>query len=140
MADLDAQAPHLDRSVSAMGERVARVETKIEGIEKDTGVIRSTLHGINGEMQKFVMQEARCITALEMISERTKDLPEIVMKVHEIYELKPKVQLLHEESAARKGAWGAYVLVGTAATGAVAIIGSIGATAFWLLGKLVAAH
>lgn len=119
-----------------MGERVVRVETKIESIEKDTTVIRHTMHDFAGKMQQFVSLEAQCVAHLSAIREMTAHLPEIVAKVQSFDDLKPRLTMLMDEHFARKGGWRAMILVGTATMGAVTMIGTIAAGVIWFLGKV----
>lgn len=120
-----------DRVVSAMGERVARVETKIEGVERDTGIIRAAIHEINNEMQKFVGLEAQCVAHLAQILEDGKRrdlvLSEIVGKVH----------ALSDESFTRKGGWRAATRIATAIMALITMSGTIAAGIIWFLGKVV---
>lgn len=134
MPDSEREIPP-DRSVAAQGERLARVETKVEAIEKGIDIIRSTGHAINGEMQKFVGLEAQCVSHLSAIRELTAHLPEIVLKVQSFDELKPRLNMLIDEHFSRKGGWKAVVMIGTAAMGAVTMIGAIAAGIIFLLGK-----
>jgi hypothetical protein len=45
------------RSSIALLERVVVIEQKQRQLSDDTGIIRSTLHEIRGELQKLVLQE-----------------------------------------------------------------------------------
>lgn len=129
--------PHESRTQAAMGERVAIVETKLSTVEKDTGVIRSTLHSINGEIQKFALTEARCVAALETIVEQTKHLPNLIEKVHALDEVMPAIRGLILSEKKREGAWGAYVLIATSVAGAIAVLGTLAAGVAWLIEKFV---
>lgn len=127
-----------DRSVVAQGERLARVETKVEAIEKGIDIIRSTGHAINGEMQKFVGLEAQCVSHLSAIRELTAHLPDLVAKMASFDELKPRLITVIDDHFTRKGGWKAFAMIGTAAMGAVTMIGTIGAGVIWMLGKVTA--
>lgn len=122
------------------GERLARVEAKLEANEKGIDVIRGACHAINGEMQKFVGLEARCVSHLEQLVEssarRDQVLAEITSKVASFDELKPRLQTVIDEYFARKGGWKATTMIITAAMGAVTMIGTIGAGVIWMLGKV----
>lgn len=133
MADTDAILSAIESRGSAtssqIGERMAIVETKIGGLEESSKVIRSTLHGINGELQKTALHEERCAAALRQIADQTKGLPELLQKIHAFDEITPKVRELIEESTRRKGAWrvwgmiaGAVGLLGTFASAIAALV------------------
>lgn len=128
--------PHDDRSVVAMGERVARVETKIEGIEKDTSVIRQAIHGINGEMQKFVQAEQRCVDGLLAVQSQTAHLPELAFAMKEFTALQPRIVSLLEAEHRRVGAWKSWVVFGSAVAGAIGIITGIIVAAIEIIGYL----
>ncbi len=143
MADGDRE-PMPDRAISAMGERVAVVETKLGSLKDDTAIIRAALHAVNGEMQKFVGLEAQCVAHLGAIREQTAHLPEIVSKmvglegkVASFEQLQPRISTLIDESLYRKGGWKVVVMVCTASMGAVTMIGMVGAGIIWFLGKVV---
>ena len=88
-----------------IGQRVTRVEVKIEGLERDTSVIRSTLHSVNSELQKTAIYEERCAQSLKQIAEQTKGLPDLVTKTLAFEELTPKIRTLIDERIERRGAW-----------------------------------
>jgi len=66
------------RTVNSMAERVAILETRVGSLKEDTVSIRTNIHGINNEMQKFVAAEMRCVDHLGKILEAIKDLPVIL--------------------------------------------------------------
>jgi hypothetical protein len=113
------------RTVAAVGERVAIVETKMVGLEKDTTVIRSTLHTINTELQKTVVHEANCARSLALIAEQTKCVPEIVSSLTGFEDLKPKLLRVIEESNARRSAWKVVLLIGSGIVGAATALGML---------------
>ncbi len=126
-----------DRAISAMGERVAVVETKLGALKDDTAIIRAALHSVNGEMQKIVGSEERREAAIKAIAAQTAHLPELMLKVQSFDELKPRLTALIDESLYRKGGWKVVVMVCTASMGAVTMIGMIAAGIIWFLGKVV---
>lgn len=142
MPDSEREIP--DRAISAMGERVAIVETKLGSLKEDTAIIRSALHSVNNEMQKFVGLEAQCVAHLSAIRELTAHLPDLVTKlvglegkVASFDDLKPRISTLIEENISRKGGWKVVVMICTASMGAVTMIGMIAAGVIWMLGKVV---
>lgn len=126
-----------DRTVHAMGERVAVVENELKNINYSLVAMRTTLHALAGEAQKSVALESRCVTALEMIADQTRSLPDLIIKVHSIEEMKPNLQLVINEYFSRRGGWKATIMIGTAAMGAITMIGTIAAGVVWMLGKVV---
>lgn len=65
--DISALAP-----LTRMGERVASSEAKIEALREDTRTIRSSIHTINGEIQKMVILEERCAASLKSIEDQNR--------------------------------------------------------------------
>jgi hypothetical protein len=108
-----------------IAERVTRVETKIEGLEKSSDVIRSTLHGINSELQRTAIHEERCAASLKQIADQTKGLPDALAKLGVFAELEPKIKTLIDESNRRKGAWRAYALIGTIVGGGITALAAV---------------
>ena len=104
--------------MAATGERLAVVETEIKALKADTGVIRTAIHGIHGEMQKFVQAEQRCVDALT-----------------QLLELKPKVENLVNDNNRKSAVWGSWAIVGSAFVGAVTIISGIVFVVMELLGR-----
>jgi hypothetical protein len=123
----------LNGARAAQGERVAIVETKIGGLEKDTAVIRATLHQMNGELQRSALHEADCARSLALIADQTKGLPELVGKIANLEATKPKIEALLEEASRRKGAWRGLVLMGTAIGGLMAIAAALATVLAFLL-------
>jgi len=127
----DSEVPQ-SRTADAMGERVMRVETKIEGIEKDTAHIRSTLHDINGEMQKFVFEESGCRRALETIVEQTKHLPVMAANFQIFNEMKPTLTLMLDERQQQKGSWSATVRIATMVVSTITMLSILATGIIWL--------
>jgi chromosome segregation ATPase len=50
--------------MSRMGERVAGLEARLEALKGDTETTRSSIHAINGELQKIVIVEEGCRQSL----------------------------------------------------------------------------
>lgn len=121
MSDDDDESSSFNRSMPP-GERLVAVEVKIGQLQNDTKVMRAALHGVNGEMQKFVIQEERCVNSLEAIKDQTKHLPDIVATVHELRKIQPALEVLLEKSRERSGAWKTWVGMGSGLVGAIGII------------------
>lgn len=122
------------RTTVAAAERLAVVETKIHGIERDTGVIRSAIHDINNRMTEFVAAERRCGESLSQLLGLTQDLPTIAINARSFADMKGQIEGVIKERERRQGAWRALILVGSALMGAVTIGGSIVGGVLWLLG------
>ncbi len=65
----------------ALMERVVKVETQLTSVKEDAGIIRSTLHNVNNEMQKFVAAEMRCADSLGQITSILKEWAPILQGV-----------------------------------------------------------
>ena len=123
------------RTVNSMAERVAVLETRVGALKEDTSSIRSNIHGINNEMQKFVAAEMRCVDHLGKILEAIKDLPVLIAAVTAFNEMRPELRQVFEERAQRAGlsAWGKrFGMIVTAGAALVVIVGGIVAGAIWL--------
>jgi hypothetical protein len=130
---VDDDALPIPRTAVANAERLARVETRVEGLKEDTGKIRESIHAVNGEMQKFVFAEQRCVEALTRISEQTRDLPHLAQAMIAFTEMRPKLTGLIETDAKRTGAWGLVLMAGASAVGFVTVIGGLVGLVFTLL-------
>lgn len=129
-----------DDTGERVGERVARVETRIEGVEKDTSIIRATLHCVNGELQKIVGREERREATLKVIADQTSSLPELMIKVRLIDELRPQLQVVIDENKTRKGATRAIAILAAGAATLIAVLGTLGAGVIWLFEFLLGKH
>ena len=112
-----------DRTTAAAGERLAVVETKLTNLEQGMAIIRSTNHGIHGEMQKFVMAEQRCVDTLGVIS-------------GQMQEFKAQLSGLMAARERQLGAWASWAVFGGALVGAVSIIYGIVMAVTALLGHV----
>lgn len=104
------------RTIVALSERVAVVETKVGALKEDTGVIRHNIHEINNRMTEFVALETKCANAL-----------------NDLLGMKPIMDQLLGQVQQGKGAWKAIGIVGTALMGAVSIGAVIASGIWWLL-------
>jgi|SRR5579859_912996 len=116
-----------------LSERLAVVETKVEGLKDDTSVIRSNIHGVNNILQQIIAMEQRCETRLAQLLELTKDLPTIAATTLSFSNMKEEIEGMIKERQERKGAWKAVALIGSALVGA-AVVGA--ATASWYFGHV----
>lgn len=120
------------RAVTAMGERVVRVETKLEGVEKDTAVIRQSMHSLNNQIQGLVGIEQQCVAHLAAIREMTAHLPDLVAKMGAFEDLKPRLITVIDDHAARRGGWRAVTMLVAATTGALTMLGTVLGGVAWL--------
>ncbi len=111
-------------------ERLAIVETKVEGLKDDTGVIRSNIHAINEALQKVFILEERCERSLSQLLEITRDLPTIAASAQSFHTVKAQIENLVHESDQKKGAWRAVVMLASALVGAATVGGVIVAAMF----------
>lgn len=141
MTDGDGElpAPHetpIDaRTVIAHGERLAVVETKLNGVQADTGVIRATIHDINNRMTEFVAAEILCGQHLAGLLNTTKDIPELVKSVAALTATKPELDRVISESQQRLGimAFGKRLaMIAVAFAGVVGVLGGVGGFLIWL--------
>ena len=123
------------RTVNSMAERVAVLETRVGALKEDTSSIRSNIHGINNEMQKFVAAEMRCVDHLGKILEAIKDLPILIAAVTAFNEMRPQLQQVFEERAQRAGlaSFGKrFTMIVGAGAALVAVLGGIAGLLVWL--------
>ena len=66
-----------------MGERVAAMEERVNGIVKSVEVIRATDHEINGHMQRFVLAEQGCQQNLVILTGQVGKLTESIAPLAE---------------------------------------------------------
>lgn len=120
------------RTISAIGERVAVVETTIR---EALPVIRSNIHGINNELQKVVAQGERCDRTLELILGKLSDLPTIALSAQAFAAMHPELRevLKEREQSLGLSAFGRrFAMIVAAVAGLVAAGGGIGAFFIWL--------
>jgi hypothetical protein len=123
------------RTVNAMGERVAILETRIAALKEDTTTIRAGMHGMNNEMQKFVAAEAQCVNKLALILEALKDLPLILASIAAFNEMRPDLRSVIADKEQRAGlsAFGKkFSMVIIAGAAFVGIIGGVIGALIWL--------
>lgn len=123
------------RTLIAMSERLAKVEERQQSTRDDLTVVRSTLHSINGEMQKFVAAEQKCADYLSRIADATKDLPAIAAAVAAFTEMRPDLRAIISEREQRVGisVFGRrFAMVIAALAGLMAFLGGISAGLVWL--------
>lgn len=113
------------RTAVAMAERVTRVETKLENLKEDTGVIRSSIHHINGELQKVVGLEQQRAISIKEIAKQTEHLPLIAQAMREFQELKPELVRMLNREKERRGRWVFFVGAGASLVGAATVIGVV---------------
>lgn len=123
---------HGDRTLSAMGERVAVVETQLrEGLP----VIRANIHDIRNEMQKVVAQGERCDRNLELILGKLGELPTIASAAATFAAMHPDLRevLREREQGLGLAAFGRRFGMIVAAVAALVVAGGgIGAFFIWL--------
>ena len=121
-----------DRTLSAMGERVAVVETQLR---EALPVIRTNIHGINNELQKVVAQGERCDRNLELILGKLGDLPTIAAATATFVAMQPDLRevLKEREQSLGLSAFGRkFTMVVAAGAALVAVLGGIAGGLVWL--------
>lgn len=123
------------RTTAAMAERVAVLETRMGALKEDTATIRTNIHGINNEMQRFVVAEMQCVDKLAKILEAIKDLPLVVSTVASFNDMRPELRALMAEREQRAGlaVFGRrFAMIVAAMAGLVAAMGGIAGGLVWL--------
>jgi hypothetical protein len=118
-----------------MAERVAILETRVGSLKEDTVSIRTNIHGINNEMQKFVAAEMRCVDHLGKILEAIKDLPVILGAVAAFNDMRPELRQVFDERAQRAGlaAFGRrFGMIVGAGVALMTLLGGIAGGLVWL--------
>ena len=110
--------------LTRLGERVAAIEAKYEGLKSDTSSIRSTLHDTHNRMQEFVAMERQCATNLERLSLIQVNVSEQVTK------LATAVEVLISAKARGEGALWASIkiitLIAAVTSGLAVVLGGLG--------------
>jgi len=120
------------RSQVVLHERIATIEEQLRSVKEDGRVVRSTLHDVNNNMQLFVAAEKECGKALLQLVELTKDLPTVAAHARDFAEMKVRIQDVIDEQHRRRGAWGAYIGLGTMIIGAATVGAAIATFGMWL--------
>ena len=120
------------RSQVVLHERIATIEEQLRAVKEDGRVVRSTLHDVNNNMQLFVAAEKECGKALLQLVELTKDLPTVAAHARDFAEMKVRIQDVIDEQHRRRGAWGAYIGLGTMIIGAATVGAAIATFGMWL--------
>lgn len=93
--------------LSRMGERVARLEATQEALKGDTTNIRSSIHSINGELQKVVITQERSLTGLNALTAEVAKIvaasPAIERAVQAFEGMRSDLRTLIEEHHRRDG-------------------------------------
>lgn len=118
------------RTIVALVERVAVIETRMIASKEDTAIIRATHHEINNRMQEFVAAERLCAANLgTLVATQTTTNAQIS-------ELTATVKELTLARAEVEGAWKATIRLATFAGAILAgLAASIGGL-MWSLGHL----
>ena len=127
-----AERRHNDRTISAMGERVAIVETTIR---EALPVIRNNLHSVNNVLTTVAAQGERCDRNLELILGKLSDLPTIAMATATFTAMAPELREVIREREQRLGlsAFGRrFAMIVAAVAGLVAAVGGIAGGLVWL--------
>ena len=121
-----------DRTLSAMGERVAVVETQLR---EALPVIRNNLHSVNNVLTTVAAQGERCDRNLELILGKLSDLSTIAMATATFTAMAPELREVIREREQRLGlsAFGRrFAMIVAAVAGLVAAVGGIAGGLVWL--------
>jgi len=117
--DNEVQVRPNGRTVVALAERLAVVETKVDGLKEDSVVIRATHHEINNRMQEFVAAEKLCAanlgTLISAQSTTNSQIAKLTTTVEELLLVKARVE----------GGWKAIVKVGAFAGAVVTAMAGV---------------
>jgi len=118
------------RTIVALAERMAVVETKIGTLKEDTAVIRSTQHDTNNRMQEFVAAERMCASNLaSLITSQTTTNTQLQQLAATVREL----TLVRAEA---EGGWRMTVRFGTLIAAGFSAFAALAAGVAWALGHL----
>lgn len=124
------------RTVAALGERVAVVETQQRALKDDTGIIRSSIHAINQDLQKVFITTQRTETQLSQLLGMTADLPSIAETTRKFAAMKSDIDGVIAKAQETRGAMRALGLVGTALMMAITAGGGGVTILLYLFGHL----
>lgn len=124
------------RTVAALGERVAVVETQQRALKDDTGIIRSSIHAINQDLQKVFITTQRTETQLSQLLGMTADLPSIAETTRKFAAMKSDIDGVIAKAQETRGAMRALGLVGTALMMAITAGGAGVTILLYLFGHL----
>lgn len=139
MPDEDAALPSDPRTAAALSERVAVIEVQQKALKEDTGVIRSSIHGINNEMQKFVQAEQRCADNLAQILTAIKDLPTLVQATTAFNDMRGELHEVIDDRKQRQGlaAFGRrFAMIVGAGAALMVTLGGMAAGLAWFIQHL----
>ncbi len=121
---------HDGRTMVALAERMAVVETKVGALKEDTQVIRATQHDTNNRMQEFVAAERLCAQNLgTLVTAQTTTNTQIA-------ELAATVKDLVLAKAQVEGGWKATVRFATLIAALFAGVGAVIGGLMWAFGHL----
>lgn len=118
------------RTMIALAERTAVVETKIGALTDAVSVIRQNIHGINNELMKITSTEARCLAAIERMHEL------FLSRGVQVDKIDAAVDLILAAKNQAEGAWAATVRISAAIVASIGILGTLATGLLWLAGKL----
>lgn len=129
------------RTLNALGERVAIVETKVNGLQAVVEKISSNIHGMNQELMKIQIVGGRNSDTLDglktNVAERGVQIAEFRANVTaQLVELRSEtasnvgklataVEALSTKSWMLEGAWGATVRISAAIVASIGVLGVI---------------
>jgi hypothetical protein len=108
-------------------EKIASLEAGQAALKGDTEVIRSTLHGVNNNMQTFAIQEANCASNLKVVAENS------VIQGATLVALTTAVNDLKSIRDQQKGIWWAIVRVCIVMTSVLGGVAAILSGLAWML-------
>ena len=116
---IDGAYPSHLNQLTRMGERVAALEVRADGLKEDTTHIRSTIHEIKNEQQKAVAAELACaksLAALEQnVSGLTRQMSDFALKMADL--------MAHHQQGT--GAWRTMGRIGLVIGGICTSIGAV---------------
>jgi len=114
--------PLPDRTLTALGERVAVVETKVGGVQDDLRRIGNHIHTISGAVTEISYLEKECAKSLTAITDT-------------VARFESRLETLIEDRAARRGVadFGKrFQMIVTAGAALAGILTGAGALLIWL--------
>lgn len=129
------------RTLTALGERVAIVETKVSGLQAVVEKISANIHGMNNELMKIQVVGGRNSDTLDglktNVAERGVQIAEFRANVTaqlvelrsetatQVSKLATAVEALSTKSYLLEGAWGATVRISAAIVASIGILGML---------------
>lgn len=116
---VDPTYPSHVNQLTRMGERVAALEVRADGLKEDTAHIRASMHDIKNEQQKAVVAELACAKALAGLEQK------VGMLATQVSDFAEKVGVITAHHQQGTGAWRTLGRIGLFIVGAFTCLGAL---------------